>query len=437
MDFSNGDIATDHYNRYEEDIEMLADMGMDAYRFSISWPRIYPEGKGTVNQAAIDHYDSLINALLAKGIQPYATIYHWDLPQALEDAYEGWLGSEIVKDYASFAETCFKAFGDRIRHWITINEPHTFASEGYSGFAVLAPGRRAGLLFNRGRSKRELYIVAHNLLLSHAAAVSIYREKYQAQQKGCIGIALDCKWYEPFSDCSDDRAAAQRVLEFDLGWFLDPIMLGDYPEIMREKVGDRLPIFSPEQRNAIKGSLDFVGINHYTTNYARPFNFPFIAAIFNDNPDCATVTPSSRHGKPIGEPTPAMWLKVVPWGLKKLLDYIRVRYSNPVVIITENGYPDHNDRSIPLETALQDDARINYHHDYLSSVLEAIRDGSDVRGYFVWSLLDNFEWSFGYTLRFGLIFVDYMNDLKRHPKASAKWFKQFLKDRQDGDDKQN
>lgn len=201
------------------------------------------------------------------------------------------LRDRVRRDYAVFADTCFEAFGDRIQHWITINEPHSFASEGYSGFGVLAPGRRARLIFNRGRSKREPYMVGHNLLLAHAAAVRIYKEKYQKAQKGCIGIALDCKWYEPFSDSPEDRAAAQRVLEFDLGWFLDPIMFGDYPEIMRKRVGDRLPNFSLEQRDEIKGSLDFLGINHYTTNYARASDFSLLAAFLNDNPDSGTITP--------------------------------------------------------------------------------------------------------------------------------------------------
>eukprot|EP00249_Psilotum_nudum_P025511 c30054_g1_i1 orf=231-1817(+) len=425
MDGSNGNIADDEYNRFQEDVELMANFSVDAYRFSISWSRIYPNGKGDVNQDGINHYNSLINALLIKGIQPFVTLYHWDLPQALQDDYNGWLSTQIVNDFAAYAETCFKMFGDRVKHWITFNEPHSFASQGYAGYGLLAPGRCSGLCRN-GNSKTEPYIVGHNVLLSHAAAVKIYREKYKPQQSGNIGITLDSKWYEPLTGSTNDIAAANRSLDFELGWFLDPIIFGDYPQSMRENVGNRLPSFTNVSTMAVKGSWDFIGINHYTTYYAQDSNSSVAETVLGDDPDSHSLTPFIRNGKQIGRPSAAIWLYVVPWGMKKLMDYIRVRYNNPTIFITENGYCDPNNPFLPLQDALQDNNRISYHSGYLSNLLSAIRDGSDVRGYFVWSLLDNWEWNSGFSVRFGLHFVDYHHNLTRYPKASVKWFRELL-----------
>ncbi|MCO5611717.1 hypothetical protein L7F22_065975 [Adiantum nelumboides] len=420
QDFSNGDVTVDHYHRFEEDVELMADMGLDAYRFSIAWSRIYPEGTGDINKNGVDHYNALIDALLAKGIEPYVTIYHWDLPQALQDKYAGWLGSEIVNDYAAYADTCFKEFGDRVKHWITLNEPHSLVAEGYAGLGLLAPGRRG--LFKS--SQKEPYIVGHHLLMAHAAAVDIYRKTYQPHQKGMIGITLDSKWYEPYSDSDEDTAAVQRALDFELGWFLHPLVFGDYPKSMRDMVGGRLPTFTAEvSSNNLKGSFDFVGINHYTTYFAHNSKFALLEELLEDNPDSQVVTPFKRNGKALGEKAGAIWQYVVPFGIKSLMQYIHDNYQNIPIFITENGYADANH---PLNKALQDDKRIHYHQEYLSNLLEAIKDGCNVKGYFIWSLLDSWEWNFGYSLKFGLYFVDFKDDLKRYPKASAQWYKAFL-----------
>lgn len=419
QDFSNGDVTVDQYHRFEEDVGLMADLGLDAYRFSIAWSRIYPEGTGAVNQRGIDHYNSVINALIAKGIQPYVTLYHWDLPQPLEDRYGGWLGSEVVNDFATYADTCFKEFGDRVKHWITLNEPHSLVAEGYAGLGLLAPGHRG--IFKS--SPKEPYIVGHHLLMAHAAAVDIYKKEYQPHQEGIIGITLDSKWYEPYSDSDEDKDAVQRALDFELGWFLHPLVFGDYPKSMRDMVGARLPGLTAELSGTLKGSLDFVGINHYTSYYAHNSKFALLEELLEDNPDSQVVTPFTRNGKALGEKAGAVWQFVVPSGMKSLMEYIRINYNNIPIFITENGYAD---ASHSHQQAVQDLKRIHYHQEYLSNLLDAIKDGSNIKGYFIWSLLDSWEWNFGYSLKYGLYFVDFKDHLKRLPKASAHWYKSFL-----------
>ncbi|KAK9276681.1 hypothetical protein L1049_006217 [Liquidambar formosana] len=430
IDFSNADVTVDQYHLYNEDIQLMKDLGMDAYRFSIAWSRIFPNGSGEISQAGVDHYNNLINALLAKGIEPYVTIYHWDLPQALHDKYGGWLNPLITKDFATYVETCFEKFGDRVKHWITFNEPHTTVIQGYD-VGLEAPGRCSVPLFpfcRAGNSATEPYIVAHNILLSHAVAVDIYRKKYKAKQHGSVGVAFDVIWYEPATNSTEDIEATQRAQDFQLGWFIEPLTFGDYPSSMKSRVGSRLPAFSKPQSALLKGSLDFVGINHYTTFYGYDNKSNIIGVLLNDSlADAGALTMPFRNGKPIGDRASSIWLYIVPHGIRNLMNYIKQKYGNPLVIITENGMDDPNNPLTPIEDALKDEKRIKYHNAYLSNVLAAIEeDGCNVKGYFVWSLLDNWEWAAGYTSRFGLYFVDYNDKLKRYPKDSVKWFKKFL-----------
>ncbi|XP_023884565.1 beta-glucosidase 42 isoform X1 [Quercus suber] len=419
IDKSNGDVAVDQYHRYKEDVELIAKLGFEYYRFSISWSRIFPDGLGTkINDEGINYYNNLINALLEKGIQPCITLYHWDLPLHLHETMGGWLNKQIVKYFAIYADTCFASFGDRVKIWITINEPLQTAVNGYD-VGIYAPGRCQG-------SSIEPYLAAHHQILAHAAAVSIYRSKYKDKQGGQVGLVLDCEWAEANSEKNEDKTAAARRLDFQLGWYLHPIYFGDYPEVMQERLGDRLPKFSVEEKDLLRNSIDFVGLNHYTSR--------FIAHV-PDSPEEGDFYKAQQMerivewegGEKIGEKAASEFLYVVPWGIRKVLNYIAQRYNNPPIYVTENGMDDEDDETSTLHEMLDDKLRVVYYKRYLAAVAQAIKDGVDVRGYFAWSLLDNFEWNQGYTKRFGLVYVDYKNGLSRHPKSSTYWFLQFLK----------
>ncbi|KAL5567251.1 hypothetical protein UlMin_030415 [Ulmus minor] len=464
-DRSNGDVATNEYQRYQEDVEIMKGMNLDAYRFSISWSRLLPskfiyffsnlyllsfvlqiklyifiwllfsDGKlrRGVNKEGINYYNDLINELLAKGLKPFVTIFHWDLPQALEDEYGGFLNPNIVNDFRDYAELCFKEFGDRVKHWITLNEPWSFSSGGYANAGAdgaLAPGRCSEWLqlnCTGGNSATEPYLVTHHQLLAHAAAVNLYKKKYQASQKGLIGITLVSQWFVPFANAMDHQNAALRAIDFMFGWFLDPLTSGNYPQSMRYLVGDRLPKFTKEQMELVKGSYDFLGLNYYTTNYAA--HDPIYTNAFNASysTDSRTKLSTHRNGIPIGPKAASDWLYVYLKGFYDLLLYVKEKYHNPLIYITENGIDEYNNPKLSLKEALIDTQRVDYYFRHLSYLKKAIKDGVNVKGYFAWSLLDNFEWASGYTVRFGFNFVDYENGQKRYPKLSAHWFKKFLK----------
>ncbi|XP_018686935.2 beta-glucosidase 12 isoform X1 [Musa acuminata AAA Group] len=448
-DRSTGDVAIDFYHRSKEDMGFLKYMGMDAFRFSISWSRILPNGSlsGGVNQEGVDYYNTLINDLLDHGLQPFVTLFHWDLPQGLESQYQGFLSPSIVNDFRDYSEICFKEFGDRVKHWITLNEPWTFCDRGYSS-GIFAPGRCSPWTEGKcteGDSSREPYLCAHHQLLSHAAAVKQYRRKYQvssisiyihlsyliiyicrqASQKGMIGITLITHWFVPYSNSKSDEDAVSRALDFMFGWFMDPLTQGDYPFTMRAIVGNRLPKFTAKQSKMVRGSFDFIGLNYYTTYFANSISL-LTKLNASYETDSYTLQSGKRQGTPIGTQAASDWLFVYPEGIREALLYLKNRYNNPIIYITENGVDEVNNASWPLNEALQDDMRVDYYKNHLYFVEKAIRDGVDVRGYFAWSLLDNFEWSDGYTVRFGIVYVDYRNGLKRYPKTSAHWFQEVL-----------
>ncbi|MCL7023441.1 hypothetical protein MKW94_011147 [Papaver nudicaule] len=431
-DRSNGDVAVDSYHRYKEDVGIMKEMGVDAYRFSISWSRLLPNGtlRGGVNQQGITYYNNLINELLSKGVQPFVTLFHWDLPQPLEDEYAGFLSPRIVNDFKDYAELCYKEFGDRVKYWITFNEPWTYSSVAYA-VGRFAPGRCSKWVGNctLGNSGTEPYTVAHHQILAHAVAAKLYKDNYQTIQKGNIGITLGSNWMVPVSSSKLNQDAAFRALDFMYGWFMDPLTYGEYPESMRSLVGDRLPKFSEDESKFVKGSCDFIGLNYYTANYAEhvPSRNNYTNVIPSYTNDAQTKLTTQRNGIPIGAKSASPWLFVYPQGFRNLLHYTKRKYKNPVIYITENGISESNDPNLSLEEALKDDLRVMYYDHHLFYLQKAIKEGVDVRGYFAWSLLDNFEWSSGYTVRFGIHYVDYKNGLKRYPKSSATCFKSFLK----------
>lgn len=430
-DGKNGDVAVDQYHRYKEDVRHLKYMGMDLYRFSISWSRIFPQGSprhGGVNEEGITYYNNLINELLKNGMEPFVTLYHWDMPQALEDEYGGFRSQRVVEDFGTFAEECFRAFGDRVKYWTTINEPLTFTLYGYD-LGLHAPGRCSPGFGNctAGNSATEPYIVTHNMLLAHSAAVKLYRTKYQGKQKGSIGISLVVNWMVPYSNSLLDQEATQRAIDFRIGWFLDPLTSGEYPDSMRSLVGARLPRFSSEEAKDLKGSFDFLGYNYYSTDFTVNNPTPQNSLNTDYVLDARANISDQVKGVYIGSSEGVSAFRSYPAGLREVINYTKHRYSNPPIYITETGYADFDNGTTPLEEALQDSGRVEYHSKHLSSLLEAIREGADVRGYVVWSLLDDFEWSFGYDYRFGLYYVDYNDNLKRYPRESANWFRNVLK----------
>ncbi|KAL3537317.1 hypothetical protein ACH5RR_000683, partial [Cinchona calisaya] len=409
VDHSNGDVADDFYHRYKEDVQLMKFEGLNGFKFSISWPRVLPHGKLSkgVNKPGVAFYNNLINELIENGITPIVTLFHWDTPQALEDDYLGFLNISVVDDFRDFAELCFKEFGDRVKYWATFNEPLYFAGGGYDSSTLLgqttAPGRCSAWMnkCETGDSSTEPYLVGHNILLSHATVAKLYREKYKPSQKGQIGIVLVTSWMKPYSKSKADAAAVQRALDFFLGWFLDPLTYGDYPKSMRTFVGKRLPKFTPKQSALVKGSLDFLALNYYTTNYVSDLPFAHTPDISYTS-DVHVNISFERNGKLIGAPT---------------FVYIKEKYKNPSVYITENGYAEIN-----IDTVMEgihDTNRVKFYRDHFKALKKAIDLGVDAKGFFAWTFLDTFEWDSGFTIRLGINFVDYKNKLKRYPKLSG------------------
>ncbi|XP_002523072.2 beta-glucosidase 11 isoform X1 [Ricinus communis] len=412
-----GDVAANQYHKYKEDVHLMVETGLDAYRFSISWSRLIPNGRGPVNPKGLQYYNNLINLLISHGIQPHVTLCHYDHPQALEDEYGGWASPKIVRDFTDYADACFRAFSDRVSYWTTLNEPNALILGGYD--VGIFPPRRCsppfGINCTKGNSSTEPYLVAHHILLAHSSAVRLYRRKYQGMQFGFIGINLLLFHFVPLTNSTEDVLASQRANEFYVGLFMNPLVSGDYPDIIKKNAGLRLPAFTNFEAKQVKGSFDFLGVNYYLRMYVK------------DNSD--TLKPEKRDFvadmeiKLVYESNASTnEYPIMPRDLQFVLEYLKQVYGNPPIYIHENG------QITPRSSALQDISRMKYIHSYIGSLLDAVRNGSNAKGYFTWSFLDVFELLGGYNSSFGLYYVD-LNDseLKRYPKLSAHWYSYFLK----------
>lgn len=318
----NANIADDSYHLYETDIELLKSMKVKSYRFSISWTRILPSGRYPINQIGVDYYNHLIDSLIAANIIPMVTLFHWDYPSALYQEYGAWLSTKSEDDFTSYASLCFSLFGDRVKIWATMNEPFTSQYLGW-GQGVFAPGRCSDRSrCPHGNSSTEVYISAHNLLNAHASAVKKYRDFFQLSQGGVIGIVLNLDWGVPFSYNKEDMLAATRRNEFTLSWFADPIYFGHYPDCMRDYCGDRLPKFTETQRNRIKGSSDYFGLNHYTAKYIQYKKSNESTPKGWDTDQQSIESYIDKEGKLIGPPADSSWLHVVPWAYYEVIMWV-------------------------------------------------------------------------------------------------------------------
>lgn len=386
-----GDVACDHYRRWREDVALMREMGLKAYRFSVAWPRVLPQGRGTVNRAGLDFYERLVDALLEAGIVPFVTIYHWELPGALQDL-GGWANRDVAGWFADYAAVLFRALGDRVRHWITLNEPWCAAHLGYIA-GVHAPGMRdlwAGLR------------AVHHLLLGHGLAVQAFRAADPG--RGKIGITLNLGPQHPASPSEADLAAARRADAYHNRLFLDPVFRGRYPEEVVRQFAGAWPEVQEGDMRVIATPLDFLGVNYYSRG------------IVADAPGEGLL---GTRGVPPPGPRTAMGWEIYPEGLFELLMRIHAEYGAPVVYVTENGaaFEDRPDASGQVD----DPDRLDYLRAHFLQAHRAIQQGVRLAGYFVWTLMDNFEWAYGYSKRFGLVYVDYPTQ-RRIVKRSGRWF---------------
>jgi len=385
-----GDVACDHYRRYRDDVALMREIGLSAYRFSVAWGRVLPDGRGRVNAKGLDFYGRLVDLLLENGIQPFVTLYHWDLPAALDDL-GGWLNRDIAGWFADYARILFRALDDRVAFWATLNEPWVVADGGYL-YGVLAPGHRN--LF-------EAPIATHNLLRAHASAVQAYR----ADGRHAVGLVVNLEPKYPASQSAEDLAATARSEAYMNREYLDPVLLGSYPEELRGIFGEAWPEVPAADLAAIWQPVDFLGINYYTRGVIRH--------------DPAIWPVRAGRVRQLGSVYTELDWEVYPQGLADTLAWVRQRYGEVPLFITENGaaFPD------PPAAAgrVHDPLRVAYLREHLRAAHRAIEQGVNLRGYFAWSLLDNFEWSEGNSKRFGIVHVDFATQ-RRTPKDSARFY---------------
>jgi beta-glucosidase len=386
-----GDVACDHYNRWRDDIAIMRELGLMSYRFSVAWARVLPNGRGRVNARGLAFYERLVDALLEQDITPLVTLYHWDLPAALDDM-GGWLNRDVADWFADYATVMYKALGDRVPMWATLNEPWVIAHAGYLE-GTLAPGHR---------SLYEPPIVAHNLLRAHGAAVLAYR----AAAKQQVGLVVNLEPKYPATDYEADDLAVRRADAYMNRQYLDPALLGSYPAEMRDIYGSAWPDFSSDDFALIRQPIDFLGVNYYTRSVTAhdPERWPVRARAVRQHE--ATYTETG-------------W-EVYPDGLADTLEWVTKRYGRIPLYVTENGAA-FFDPPTTIDGAIDDPNRVHYYREHLRAVHRAMTNGADMRGYYAWSLLDNLEWSLGFAKRFGIVHVDFATQ-QRTIKRSGRYY---------------
>ncbi|NDI35206.1 GH1 family beta-glucosidase [Chengkuizengella sediminis] len=392
----NGDVACDSYHRYEEDIQLMKQLGITVYRFSVSWPRIFPNGTGEINQKGLAYYHNFVDKLLENGIEPYCTLYHWDLPQALQDQ-GGWENRESIDAFVNYAETMFKEFAGKIKSWMTFNEMwcSAFLSNYYGNHA---PGKK---------NIQTAVDVAHHLLVAHGKTVSKYRE---LGVEGQIGYAPNVTWNEPFSNKQEDIDTANRGRAWYVEWFMDPVFKGSYPQFMVdwfEQKGVKMNV-QPGDMEAIHQPIDFLGINYYTGGVVK----------FKEDSDIL-----DNEGINVGRDKTDIGWDIYPEGLYYVLKFITDRYGQIPIYITENGAC-YNDE--PKDGIVNDEGRTSFLKKHILQLHRSIESGVNVKGYMCWSMMDNFEWAYGYSMRFGLVHVNYRTQ-ERTPKESYYWYQKLVK----------
>ena len=390
-----GDVACDHYHLFPADIASMKSLGINAYRASVSWSRIFPQGTGKPNLAGLDFYQRLVDGLLEASIKPTLTLFHWDLPSRLQEL-GGWANRDLVWYFRDYADFLFEKLGDRVQQWITINEPavHTILGHIYAEHAPGISDWKVGLQ------------TAHHLLLSHGYAVKSYR---QHNYPGQIGITLNLTHYESASVETPDTDATARLDGLWNRWYLEPLFTAHYPADLEQLFGqkDLNPSIQDEDLNIIATPLDFLGVNYYFREFIKA------------DPQVQIIQASRITPPP---PTTAMGWEIYPPGLYKVLNRVKENYADLPLYVTENGAAFTD--TLQGDT-VYDEARILFLQDHIQQVAQAVQDGINVKGYFLWSLLDNFEWAYGFQKRFGLIYTDYASQ-KRFWKQSAYWYQKFL-----------